>query len=134
MSEPPSPIDELIESLRASLAAKRRDAVSRIERVEAALASYRRAVEHELAARFAAEHQLKAPSAAFAGVAHAASELARALRELPELRAALGANESNELGPSASDPPAAKRAASKSSDPEPAPSEASELRRALARG
>jgi len=86
MSEPPSPIDELLESLRAALAARRRDGAARIERVEAALGSYRRAVEQQIAVEFAAEHRLKAPAKIGVTVARAAEELRDALLELPELQ------------------------------------------------
>jgi hypothetical protein len=85
MSEPASPIDELLESLRAALAARRRDGAARIERVEAALGSYRRAVEQQIAIEFAAEHRLKAPPKVGIGVARAAEELRDAVLELPEL-------------------------------------------------
>ncbi len=85
MTDPASPIDELLESLRAALAARRRDGAARIERVEAALGSYRRAVEQQLAHDFAAEHRLKAPSKTGVSVARAAEELRDALLQLPEL-------------------------------------------------
>jgi hypothetical protein len=84
-SEPASPIDDLLESLRAALAARRRDGASRIERVEAALGSYRRAVEQQIACDFAAEHRLKAPSKVGISVARAAEELKDALLDLPDL-------------------------------------------------
>ena len=86
-SDSASPIDDLLESLRASLAARRRDGAARIERVEAALGSYRRAVEQQIANEFAAEHRLKAPAGAKVGVsvARAAEELRDAVLELPEL-------------------------------------------------
>ncbi len=85
MSDPTSPIDELLESLRAALAARRRDGAARIERVEAALGSYRRAVELQIAIEFAAEHRLKAPQRVGGSVARAAEELRDAVLELPEL-------------------------------------------------
>jgi hypothetical protein len=85
VTEPASPIDELLESLRAALAARRRDGAARIERAEAALVSYRRAVEQQLASEFAAEHRLKAPPKVGVNVAQAADLLCDALLELPEL-------------------------------------------------
>lgn len=84
-SPPASPIDELLDSLRAALAARRRDGAARIERVESALGSYRRAVEQQIAAEFAAEHRLKAPQKVGVSVARAAEELRDAVLELPEL-------------------------------------------------
>ncbi len=97
MSDPTSPIDELLEGLRAALAARRRDGALRIERVEAALGSYRRAVELSIATEFAAEHRLKAPQKKVGvSVVRAAEELHDAVLQLPEL-AKLLANPSGVL-------------------------------------
>lgn len=85
MSDPASPLDDLLESLRAALAARRRDGVARIERVEAVLASYRRAIEQQIATEFAAEHKLKAPLKVGPSVGRAAEELRDAVLELPEV-------------------------------------------------
>src|SRR5213596_569700 len=85
MSDPASPIDDLLESLRAALAARRRDGAARIERVEAALGSYRRAVEQQIATEFAAEHRLTAPQQAGSSVARAAEELRDAVLQLPDV-------------------------------------------------
>jgi hypothetical protein len=85
VSDPPSPIDELLESLRAALAARRRDGAGRLDRIEAALGSYRRAVEQQIAVEFAAEHKLKAPVKVGISVARAAEELRDALLDLPDL-------------------------------------------------
>jgi hypothetical protein len=93
MSDSASPIDELLESLRAALAARRRDGAARIERVEAALGSYRRAVEQQIAIEFAAEHRLKAPQKVGVSVARAAEELRDAVLELPELAGLLSRSE-----------------------------------------
>jgi hypothetical protein len=84
-SDSASPIDELLEGLRAALAARRRDGAQRIERVAAALGSYRRAVELQIATEFAAEHRLKAPQKVGVSVARAAEELRDAVLGLPEL-------------------------------------------------
>jgi hypothetical protein len=91
MSEPASPIDDLLDSLRAALAARRRDGAARIERVEAALGSYRRAIESRIASEFAAEHRLKAPVATGVSVARAAEELRDAVLQLPEVARLLSA-------------------------------------------
>lgn len=80
-----SPIDDLVESLRAALAARRRDGAARIERVEAALNSYRRALETQIATEFAAEHRLKAPQKVGIAVTRAAEELRDAVLALPEV-------------------------------------------------
>jgi hypothetical protein len=85
MSDPTSPIDDLLESLQAALAARRRDSGARIDRVEAALGSYRRAVEQQIAVEFAAEHRLKFPAKTGMSVARAAEELRDAVLALPEL-------------------------------------------------
>jgi hypothetical protein len=85
MSDPASPIDELLESLRATLAARRRDVSARLERAESALGSYRRALEQQIAGEFAAEHRLKAPAKVGLSVAQAAEELRDALLALPDL-------------------------------------------------
>ena len=85
MSDPASPIDDLLESLRAALAARRRDGTAGIERVQAALGSYRRAVEQQIASEFAAEHRLKAPAKTGLSVARAADELRDAVQQLPEV-------------------------------------------------
>jgi len=85
MSDPASPIDDLLESLRAALAARRRDGTAGIERVQAALGSYRRAVEQQIASEFAAEHRLKAPAKTGLSVARAAEELRDAVQQLPEV-------------------------------------------------
>ena len=84
-SDPASPIDDLLESLRAALAARRRDGAVGIERVEAALGSYRRATEQQIASDFAAEHRLKAPAKIGVSVARAAEELRDAVLQLPEV-------------------------------------------------
>ena len=84
-SDSASPIDDLLESLRAALAARRRDGAARIERIEAALGSYRRAKEQQIATEFAAEHRLKAPQKVGVSVARAAEELRDAVLDLPEL-------------------------------------------------
>ncbi|HEX2870495.1 MAG TPA: hypothetical protein VHP33_04550 [Polyangiaceae bacterium] len=84
-SEPTSPIDDLLESLRAALAARRRDSATRIGRVESALGSYRRAVEQQIATEFAAEHRLKPPAKVGVSVARAAQELRDAVLALPEV-------------------------------------------------
>jgi hypothetical protein len=85
MSDQASPLDDLLESLRAALAARKRDGGARIERVEAALASYRRAIEQQIATEFALEHKLKAPLKVGPSVGRAAEELRDAVLELPEV-------------------------------------------------
>lgn len=85
MSDPASPFDELLDGLRAALAARRRDGTARVERVEAALLQYRRAVEQQITQEFASEHRLKARPASGPSLGLAAEQLRDAVLELPEL-------------------------------------------------
>ena len=115
MSDPASPIDDLLESLRAALAARRRDSTARIERVEAALGAYRRAVEQQIATEFAAEHRLKLPAQTGSSLARAAEELHDAVLQLPDVaRLLAGTAVAPELAEQAQGgslaPPAAKGA------------------------
>ena len=81
---PPSAFDDVVESVRAALNAKRSEAADRIGAIEAALRNYERALEFEIAESFANEHQLKQPARA-ERAADAAQKLARAVASLPEL-------------------------------------------------
>ena len=132
-SEPASPIDDLLESLRAALAARRRDGAARIARVESALGSYRRAVEQQIAVEFAAEHRLKAPVKTGVSVARAAQELKDAVLGLPEVADLLAPSGVLDLSSSVTDneasgpmtlkaPPASKGKAAPSETPTLAPS------------
>ena len=82
---PPSPFDDLVETVRAALNAKRADLSQRVATIESALSAYERAVEFEIADSFAAEHALKHLPAR-ERAAEAALSLARAVAALPELR------------------------------------------------
>lgn len=84
----PSAFDDVVEAVRAALNAKRAEAAARIASIEAALRSYERALEQEIAEAFASEHRLKQPSRAErAPASEAAKQLARAVASLPELSA-----------------------------------------------
>jgi len=85
VTDPASPFEELLDSLRASLVARRRDGAARLDRIEAALNSYRRALEQQIAVEFAAEHRLKAPPKVGVSLERAAEELRDAVSALPEL-------------------------------------------------
>jgi hypothetical protein len=89
MTDPASPLDELLDSVRAALMARRRDAAARALRIEAALNSYRRALEQQIAVEFAAEHRLKAPPKIGISLERAAEELRDAVLALPELSPAV---------------------------------------------
>lgn len=81
---PPSAFDDVVESVRSALNAKRTEAAERVATIEAALRAYERALEFEIAEAYATEHQLKPPSRA-ERAAEAALKLARAVASLPEL-------------------------------------------------
>jgi hypothetical protein len=90
---PPSAFDDVVESVRAALNAKRAEGAERIAAIEAALKAYERALEYEIAESFASEHQLKQPARA-KRAAEAALELARTVATLPELAARANAKKS----------------------------------------
>jgi len=79
-----SAFDEIVDSVRAALNAKRGEAQERVGAIDAALRAYERALEFEIAEGFAGEHQLKLPARAERAV-DAARRLARAVANLPEL-------------------------------------------------
>ena len=80
----PSAFDDVVESVRAALNAKRAEVAERIAIVEGALRGYERALEFEIAESFASEHGLKQP-ARQERAGEAAQKLARAVANLPEL-------------------------------------------------
>lgn len=80
----PSAFDDVVESVRAALNAKRGEVAERIATLESALRGYERALEFEIAESFATEHQLKHP-ARQERAAEAALRLSRAVENLPEL-------------------------------------------------
>jgi len=82
----PSAFDDVVESVRAALNAKRSEVAERIASLESALRSYERALEYEIAESFATEHQLKQPARQERAAA-AALRLSRAVANLPELAA-----------------------------------------------
>lgn len=82
----PSAFDDVVESVRAALNAKRSEVAERIASLESALRGYERALEFEIAESFASEHHLKQP-ARQERASEAALKLARAVAQLPELAA-----------------------------------------------
>jgi len=100
----PSAFDDVVESVRAALNAKRAEVAERIATLEKALRGYERALEFEIAESFAIEHHLKQP-ARQERASEAALRLSRAVDSLPEL---------------------VLRAGAKSRKPEPEPEPASE--------
>ncbi len=81
---PPSAFDDVVESVRSALNAKRNELSQRSAAIEAALRGYERAVEGEIALAFAEAHQLRQPSPV-ERAADAARKLVRAVASLPEL-------------------------------------------------
>jgi hypothetical protein len=80
----PSAFDDVVESVRAALNAKRTEVAERIATLESALRGYERALEFEIADSFATEHGLKHP-ARQVRPAEAALKLSLAVASLPEL-------------------------------------------------
>jgi hypothetical protein len=80
----PSAFDDVVDSVRAALNAKRSEVAERIASLESALRGYERALEFEIAESFATEHQLKQPVRQ-ERAAEAALRLSRAVASLPEL-------------------------------------------------
>jgi len=80
----PSAFDDVLESVRAALNAKRSEVIERIATLEGALRGYERALEFEIAESFASEHQLKQPARQERAL-EAALKLSRAVANLPEL-------------------------------------------------
>src|SRR3954470_14028980 len=81
----PSAFDDVVESVRAALNAKRTEVAERIATLESALRNYERALEFEIAESFAIEHELKHP-ARQERAAEAALRLSRAGESLPQLK------------------------------------------------
>ncbi len=79
-----SPIDEVVESVRAALHDHRGRLLSHVARVQSALDAYRRAAEHAIALSFARDHNLQKPRASGNAI-RAAEELLSAVLALPEL-------------------------------------------------
>lgn len=82
---PPTAFDDVVESVRAALNAKRGEANARITGIQAALHAYERALELEIAESYAAEHGLKKPPRGESAV-DAARKLLRVVSALPELQ------------------------------------------------
>jgi hypothetical protein len=84
MSETGSAFEQLIETVRSALHAKRRDTVARVEKLQGALDTYAASLEEQIAAAYAAEHGLRRP-VTLGNPRAAALALLRAVQELPEL-------------------------------------------------
>lgn len=93
-----SAFDDVVESVRAALNAKRSDIAERVANLESALRSYERALEYEIAESFAVEHHLKHPPRQERAL-EAALKLSRAVANLPELSRAKDQARAPELEP-----------------------------------
>lgn len=79
-----SPLDQVLEVVRAALHGRRAVALERVQRIEGALADYVTALEEEIGREFAREHGLAQPKPAH-DRARAAAALRDAVLALPEL-------------------------------------------------
>jgi hypothetical protein len=105
---PPSAFDDVIESVRAALNAKRAELSERSAAIEAALRAYERSVELEIAEAFAQTHQLKQPAPGERAT-EAARKLARAVANLPELSTQSSVTPARTSEPSAAPEPVAAK-------------------------
>lgn len=80
-----SPVSHLLETIEATLHAKRREAWGPVDAVRQALDVYALAVEHALTSQFAQAHSLRQPSAPAVDAATSAQRLLAAVQALPEL-------------------------------------------------
>ncbi len=87
MSDEDNSIERLVETVRAALHARRSAVSERLARIRELTNAYERALELELAQRFAAEHNLKQPQRSGPTAKEAADALQRAVGSLPELLA-----------------------------------------------
>lgn len=85
MPEEQSSIERVVEAVRAALHARRSAVSERLRRIHECTAAYERALELEIAQRFAAEHGLKQPPGSGPTAAEAARALQDAVSSLPEL-------------------------------------------------
>ncbi len=82
---PDSPLDQILDQLRASLQARRADLVDRVRAIERALGAYQKSAEAKIAHDFAVEHALSRPRLEPLSPRQAAEQLYRLVATLPEL-------------------------------------------------
>ncbi|MEZ4369802.1 MAG: hypothetical protein R3B07_03225 [Polyangiaceae bacterium] len=82
-----SPIDALVDQLRTSLHAQRRDPAARVEAIHSAAEAYLAALEQQIVRDFASSHGF-GNTAPGPSAKEAAERLLHAVRQLPELKAA----------------------------------------------
>jgi hypothetical protein len=94
-----SPLDQLLDQLRAALHTRRADVLRRIDEVERALAVYRASAEQRVALDFAIAHGFRRPDPAPLTPRQAAERLLSLVQSLPELGDESGPS-SSKAGPS----------------------------------
>ncbi len=80
-----SPIDDLVDHLKTSLHAQRRDGAARVERIRNAADAYLAALEQQIVREFSSNHGFGAVAPGLSA-REAAERLLAAVRELPELK------------------------------------------------
>lgn len=80
-----SPVDQLLDQLRAALHAGRADVLRRVDAIEQALVAYRNSAEQRVALDFAMAHDLRRPAPPPLTPRQAAERLLSLVRSLPEL-------------------------------------------------
>lgn len=112
-----SPVDQLLDQLRATLHAGRADVLRRVEQLEQALVAYRNCAEQRVALDFATAHGLRRPAPAALTPRQAAERLLSLVRSLPELADEPAAAEAGpqSVGSSRAAPDSGRAAASEAS-------------------
>lgn len=101
MDDRSSAVAELLENVSSALAARRARLLERVQRIELAVESYRRAVEAQIVREFAKEHALKLPAPPSLSPERAAELLKALVDALPERAAPPDAGASLPPPPSA---------------------------------
>jgi hypothetical protein len=99
-----SPVDQLLEQLRAALHTRRAEVLRRTDQVEHALAAYRASAEQRVALDFAIAHGFRRPEPPPLTPRQAAERLLSLVQSLPELAEELGTGSSQGSAPSSRSP------------------------------
>ena len=99
-----SPVDQLLDQLRAALHTRRADVAGRIDQVEHALAAYRTSAEQRVALDFAIAHGFRRPEPTPLTARQAAERLLSLVQALPELADQSSSGPSQAGSPSARSP------------------------------
>ena len=125
--EEQSSIERVVEAVRAALHARRSAVSERLGQIRELVDTYERALELEIAQRFAAEHGLKQPARSGPTAADAARALHHAVTSLPELVTDANPPSSAATIAVAAKPEPSPRAEESRSDPAPPTSRLAEL-------